>query len=392
MENKHSSQFVTSAIALALVLFAEANVSAQVANLTPPSQPQIELLNEVEATIILEESGNASAGNDIDSGNANISKQQMLLSSSDLVGFGAATTGGANEIVVRSIEEFVAAVSQSDSYVRLDPSLTGKTLYISDTIDIDAANITIDGSDAPGAIFKPSESFQGGGVMMYSRGPNFIINNITLEANYYPDGSSNNVGGIRFSNDGIWVNKVTVSGLWDDAFDMVYGATNATFSKVKTFNTDKTMNMFYPHDPDKRVSIHSSDLAGRQRNPWNQGAAYVHMWNNYIHDAQWAGQMAGLSASQYSRNSRTSPGPAHIISEHNVFEDTGSDALRAYAESAGLEGYIHSNGDDLGGGRVQGAENVLYTDNPSLFYIPYTYNPLPTDEVKAYVLATAGAF
>ena len=149
--------------------------------------------------------------------------------------------------------------------------------------------------------------------------------------------------------------------------------------------------MFYPKTSDKRISIHSSDLAGRQRNPWNQGAQYVHIWNNYIHDAQWSGPIAGLSASQYKNNNRTSPGPANIISEYNVFENTGSDALRTYTESAGLLGYIHSNGDDLGGGNVIGQKNVTYTDKPSLFKIPYVYSPLPVDEVKAYVIANAGA-
>ena len=87
---------------------------------------------------------------------------------------------------MRNVEEFIKAVSKPDNYVRLAPSLAGQTLYISETIDIDVENITIDGSDAPGAVFKPSSSFHRGGVMMYSKKPNIIINNITLEADHYP--------------------------------------------------------------------------------------------------------------------------------------------------------------------------------------------------------------
>ena len=390
MQKSHNHRFFTVAtMALVSNTFIATQLVAQDSPLSQPGKPTIEMLEQIEAEDKKDDTDNNAKdrlmpGSELD-------KRQTLLSSSDRIGFGAETTGGSNEVVVSNIEEFIEAVSKPNNYVLLAPSLAGQTLYISDTVEIVAENITIDGSDAPGAVFTPSSSFKSGRVMMYARKANIIINNITLKANYYPNGSSNNVGGIRFGNDGIWVNNVTVSGLWDDAFDIVFSATNATFSKVKTYNTDKSINMFYPKTSDKRISIHSSDLAGRQRNPWNQGAQYVHIWNNYIHDAQWSGPIAGLSASQYKNNNRTSPGPANIISEYNVFENTGSDALRTYTESAGLLGYIHSNGDDLGGGNVIGQKNVTYTDKPSLFKIPYVYSPLPVDEVKAYVIANAGA-
>jgi hypothetical protein len=114
-------------------------------------------------------------------------------------------------VVVNNIKEFISAVSKSNSYVVLSPSLAGKTLWVDNTIYINGENITIDGSDAPGAIFKPSKSFGSNKVMMYAKKKNIIVNEITLEGGFFPDKKYNNVGGIRFSNSGIWVNKVTVS-------------------------------------------------------------------------------------------------------------------------------------------------------------------------------------
>ena len=56
-----------------------------------------------------------------------------------------------------------------------------------------------------------------------------------------------------------------------------------------------------------------------------------------------------------------------------------------------MQGFIHSNNDDLGVGGLTGRENVTLTSNPSLFEIPYDYTLLPTSQVKAYVLDNAGA-
>ena len=389
---QYSLKYHTDTIVSVAILMSTATMTAQLraqeSPLSQPKQPVIELLEK------LEDSDSTDSSVNVPITSATVDNRKKLLSSLDRVGFGAATTGGSNEIVVSNIEEFIAAVSQPDNYVLLAPSLAGQTLYISDTININVANITIDGSDAPGAVFKPSESFQSSRVMMYFRQPNVIVSNITLEANYFPDSSSNNVGGIRFSRDRIWVNKVTVSGLWDDAFDMVHGATNATFSKVKTYNTDKSMNLFYPHESDKRVSIHSSDLAGRQRNPWNQGAKYVHLWNNYIHESSeypwFAGTQTGYTRSQWIGSNYSQTGVANTISEHNYFR--GENTFLAYTETGNaVLGFIHSNNDDLGEGSIIGGSNVTFTTNPSLFPIPYEYNLLPTNQVKAYVLTNAGA-
>lgn len=378
-----------SAAIFASTVLATVQVMAQQTPLTQPAKPEVELLEELPDSATGTETTSSRDSENIDLG-INLDKRQTLLSNPDRVGFGSSTTGGSNEITVGNIEEFIAAVSQPDNYIRLAPSLAGQTLYVSDTIYIDAENITIDGSDAPGAVFTPSSSFQSNQVMMYSRGPNIIINNITLKANYYPSlGSSNNVGGIRFNNSGIWVNKVTVSGLYDDAFDMVLNGTNATFSRIKLFNTDKGMNMFYPHDSNKSISIHSSDLSARQRNPWNQGASMVHIWNNYIHGAEWDGTIAGLNEVQRSLNKYTNRGPAYVISENNVYSNNASQSLRAYDEPAGVKGYIDSIGNILNGTRAIG--NVDNPSNPTLFDIPYDYNLLPTDQVKEYVLAGAGA-
>jgi len=380
---------VICAVAIALVT---PNLMAQHSALSQPENPIIELSEE-----IIEKPSNQNKNTGTSElKSLDLGKRQTLLSSSDLVGFGAATTGGSNEVVVSNISEFTAAVSKSDNYVRLASSLSGKTLLIPDTIYISGRNITIDGSDAPGAVFKPASDFKSSRVMMYATQPNIIVHNITLQANFFPHGKSNNVGGIRFNNDRVWVNQVTISGLWDDGIDLVLNATNVTISKVKIFNTDKSMNMYYPHNPNKRVSIHSSNLAGRQRNNWNQGATYVHMWNNYIHESPgyeyYAGTTAGLNSSQYPNGGRTNPGRANIISEHNVFEGRNP-FIAATDTSNALQGTIQSNNDYLGSGSISGVSNVTNTATPNLFMVPYAsnYNLLPTAEVKAYVLANAGA-
>ena len=370
---------------------------AQESTPSQPGTPAIELVKELENPHIADPIAPEPATGDLVKSielEPIFDKRERLLSSPDRVGFGAATTGGSNEVVVSNIEEFISAVSLPNNYVLLAPSLAGQTLFISDTIYIDAENITIDGSDAPGAVFKPSASFQSNRVMMFSTRPNVIINDITLEAGFFPIGTSNNVGGIRFSNSGIWVNKVTVSGLWDDAFDLVFGANDATISKVKTFNTDKSVNLFYPKSSEKRVSIHSSNFSARQRNPWNQGAKYVHIWNNYIHEAAeypwFAGTMTGYTRSQWIGSNYSQTGVANTISEHNYFR--GETTFIAYTETGNaVQGFIHSNNDDLGVGGLTGRENVTLTSNPSLFEIPYDYTLLPTSQVKAYVLDNAGA-
>jgi len=365
--------------------FMATSLMAQEVTLSKPGAKTIELLEEIgkaEKAVVN-------------------STRQPLLSSSNRVGFGAETTGGTNEVFVKNIAEFVAAVAVSNNYIRLASSLSGQDLLVSGSINITGENITIDGSDAPGAVFRPAANYPNNQPMMISKGANIIINEITLDGGWYPERSTyNNVAAIRMFGDGIWVNKVTVTGFWDDAFDIVISATNATFSNVKTFNTNKSMHFFYPKSSERHVSIHSSELSARERNPWNQGSKNVHMWNNYIHDdpsfPYYAGTYVGNTKEGYASNRMNRSDPAYTISEHNVFE--GPNAFLIFAEGPpSIPGFVHSNNDFLGGGKVEGGgtangvSNYTATSTPSLFDIPYFYNLLPTEQVKDYVLANAGA-
>ena len=63
------------------------------------------------------------------------------------------------EETIENIEEFIAAVKVANNYVRLSPSLAGQDLLVADSIKISGKNITIDGSDARGAVFKPADNY-----------------------------------------------------------------------------------------------------------------------------------------------------------------------------------------------------------------------------------------
>ena len=135
--------------------------------------------------------------------------------------------------------------------------------------------------------------------------------------------------------------------------------------------------------------MHSSDLSSTQRSPWIS-AGRAHVFNNWIHDTDTHGTRSGRSQSQKNLNFQHS-GIAEIITQHNVYENIGTQTLVASTDAQVNEGFIESVNDQTNGGVTKG--NVTFKSTPSLFNIPYDCNDLllPTDQVKAHVQEVAGA-
>ena len=107
---------------------------AQESTPSQPGTPAIELVKELENPHIADPIAPEPATGDLVKSielEPIFDKRERLLSSPDRVGFGAATTGGSNEVVVSNIEEFISAVSLPNNYVLLAPSLAGQTLFLS---------------------------------------------------------------------------------------------------------------------------------------------------------------------------------------------------------------------------------------------------------------------
>ena len=314
------------------------------------------------------------------------SPRDILLADSNRVGYGAAATGGTNIVEVRTETEFFNALQVSDNYVLISPSLSNTTFTRNTTFETHANNITIDGSLAPGFKIKVGQGMRRDSWLFRIFGDNVIIHNIEGEGiDFRPP--RKNQSFLNIYGENIWIDKVTATGFSDDFVNILLDADLITVSRIRTYNTDKSVMVFNPNpgQSDTRVTIHSSWMASNQRPPFIS-SGYAHTFNNYVELAGlWIGRSSTQGASIRHRD------PAYCISENNVYDNQLYQGMVANAAGSNNEGFIESVGDNLNGYVTQG--NVTFNSRPTLFPIPYPYRSQlkPTSEVVVDVRANAGA-
>jgi pectate lyase len=317
-----------------------------------------------------------------------LDKQQQLLSDPNRCGYGQNATGGTNLVEVRTEQEFFDAIAGSGNYVCIMPELANTTIIRNTTFASQADNLSIDGSLAPGFKIKVGPSMPTNGYLFRFFGDNIIIHDIEGEGEGYPAVKNNN-SFLNIYGENIWIDKVTASLFDDDFVNILLDSDNITVSRVKSFQTNKSVIVFNPNpgQGDTKLTVHSSWMASDQRGPWIN-AGMSHSFNNLI-EKTWAGAGRGDSFINHSDE-------GYLISENNVYENSTFQTLIGYTGGQN-EGYVESVGDTLngspsfGGGTTSG--NVTFSSIPSLFTLPYDCSDIlkPTADVKSYVQSVAGA-
>ncbi len=319
------------------------------------------------------------------------SPRDILLADSNRIGYGAATTGGTNIVEIKTETEFFDALQVSDNYVLISPSLANTTFTRNTTFKTNANNLTIDGSLAPGFKIKVGTGMPQNSWLFRFFGDNIIIHEIEAEGIDYA--TRKNQSFLNIYGENIWIDKVTASGFNDDVVNILLDSDLVTVSRLKTFNTSKSVFVFNPKigQSDTRLTVHSSWMKSDQRGPWIS-SGQAHSFNNYVVKT---GAVAGRTLVQHTASNFQHSDIAELISENNVYANSLYQALSGADEAAGNEGYVESV-NDLGitsGGAGSASGNVSFSSTPSLFNINYDYSSIlkPVDDVTSFVQSEAGA-
>ena len=331
-----------------------------------------------------------------------------LLASPDRMGFGANATGGSNYVYVRTFAELKSALEQSGNYVLLDPSLSGRTITFTHTI-YPADNTTFDGSLAPGHSLVASPNMTGSinmlNVIGGSKRGNQIFHSIKMDGNYSQHRQQHAALQIAHGRD-FWIDHVEITDFVDDGilvgFTQNNGADYITVSNCKMYNTDKALYLFYQNQVNHgqgHVTAFFNELAANDRNPLNRGGEHFHFFNNWIHDWKWGSvDSGGLGITNFPATAGNRTVDSNMLSESNVLESPGaSNRCGERADPApGLAygGWIYTDGQSIYNGHpICNASNHVHkssTSGPGAPNIPYSYQLLPANQVRAYVEQNAG--
>ena len=318
-------------------------------------------------------------------------RRDILLADSNRIGYGATATGGTNIVEVKTETEFFDALQVSNSYVLISPSLANTTFTRNTIFTTYANNLTIDGSLAPGFKIKVGSGMPQNSWLFRIFGDNIIIHEIEGEGIDYA--TRKNQSFLNIYGHNIWIDKVTASGFDDDVVNILLDSDFITVSRLKTFNTNKSVFVFNPKvgQSDTRLTVHSSWMNSDQRGPWIS-AGQAHSFNNYVVRT---GAVAGRTLAQHTASNFQHSDIAELISENNVYANSLYQALSGRNEAAGNEGYVESLNDlgITGGGAGSASGNVTYSSTPTLFNINYDYSSIlkPVDDVVSFVQSEAGA-
>jgi len=319
-------------------------------------------------------------------------RMDSLLSSPDKIGYGAATTGGAEAssyTVVRNLDDSGSGSlrdallsANGPTWIVFDESIYGGTISLRSAINTKASDITIDGAGSGITVSTTRGSnhnllvFRGGNTIIH--GINFDKNRTDAQALMLREGKN------------YWIDHVTISnGGGDDAISMVQG------SKGPNAASDITVSNYHVHNnsfgilgggddslarhPDYRVTIHKSILAAQDRNPKLKNYATAHVFNNYIPAFRFSGTASGANSV--------------MVAENNVYSAANANnpkmALSGQTNNGGRTGIVYAGGNLLlnGAGTSGDIRNLSEQENP----IPYSYTLMNADEVVDYVLQNAGA-
>jgi len=256
----------------------------------------------------------------------------------------------------------------------LDPSLAGQGIGFTGSISA-ASNTTLDGSLAPGSWFFPN---YGAGYPANTSMINFfstnncIIHSIEMRGNrvtpYNGSHPSANVTAFNVRGALLWFDHVSITDFWGHSVMMAQGGDNLSFSNMEIINTTNGLWMNFPNNTPRHISLFNSEINAAQNTPYNKGASHFHMWNNYIHGAQYGGSMAG-------------------VAQNNAAGQNGLQMGDNHGGPVQIPGFIYSNnciyknGDTANGNVISG--NAPWT-------IPYNYTLIPANQVETYVAANAG--
>lgn len=318
-----------------------------------------------------------------------------LLASPDHIGYGAAATGGTNYVYVTNFTQLKNAMENAGNYVLLDPSLSGQGIGFTSSINV-ASNTTLDGSLAPGSWFFPNYSagYSANTSMFnhYSTNNN-IIHSVELRGNrvtpYNGNHPSANAGAFNIRGANVWYDHVTITDFWGQSLMLAQGGNNVSLSNMKIVNTENGLWLYFANYTPRYVSLFNSEINAKQLTPYNEGASHFHMWNNFIHGAQYGAAMTGVAES----NTPGQNGPVRTLSEHNVFSNNspvaehGFPMGHSYGGPVQLPGFVYTNANVYNNGDVTSG-NIIAGNAP--WTIPYSYTLLPASQVEDYVAENAG--
>lgn len=321
-----------------------------------------------------------------------LSRVNALMSSSDRVGFGENTSGGAEATqytVVTSLADSGngtlrdALRGNSPSWIIFDESIHGGTITLNSIINVTSGDITIDGA---GADITVSVNRSATHPIFTFRGGNTIIHGITIDGN----GSKATSMMLRQGKN-YWVDHVTITNNdGDDALGIGQGnlgdesASEVTVSNFHVYNATYGIlsggENYIDDYPAHRTTIHSSNLSARDRNPRIKNNGTTHLFNNYVHSFIYLGMHSGTDTVIYANNNVYSAARAN----------NKSNALAAGStKDSGEPGVAYSAGNMF----IDGAEtgDRVSDVSASSFNLPYQYTVMPASDVVDHVLANAGA-
>ncbi len=317
-----------------------------------------------------------------------LSQVQPVTGMLSKTGWGENAIGGSNYIRVKTESELSSALKQSGNYVLIDKSLSGKSILLSKGLATKGDNVTLDGSEAPGFKIKNP----GGFVSLRVLSNNVIVHNIMFEG---PEEIRTTAIAI-LNGEHIWFDHITLTNFKsDDGFSI--GDTNPdnltrkiTISNLKTDSTSFGSVLINVYNPDYEagfygyLTVHNSHLGANQRTVKNDGARYVHLFNNYIDGV--------LYSHVDAKNNNNLPKSAVVssLSESNHFANQGGS--NNCAERGTLDGVVYTNGLSIYEGNYQTCGDVIVANDQTnqVDIPPYDYELLSTVEVKNSVLNNAG--
>jgi len=321
---------------------------------------------------------------------APLTRRDILLSNTNRIGYGAAAAAGENEVTVSNLTALAAAMQTNNNYIILSSDFTGQTVEINTTIETNANKLAIDGSLAPGVLFKVGPTLATGRGLMWFTGDDIILHNIATSGLAYPSPGTNR-GAFRFFGNRIWISKCSATKFDDDFINLIGGVDNITCSDLKATQTHKAIFTFNTSNPETKLTIVNCELASNNRKPW-VSAGFCHSLNNYIHsgdDATRGGRKTNQLNTNFQYNGDGEE--ALIISERNDFDNIANGAIKVSTDADVIIGKVQSVNDKLNGNTFDNNANVTFASTPSLFPIPYAYTAMNEDLVRAHVLANAGA-
>lgn len=320
-----------------------------------------------------------------------------------VVGYAAGTTGGGSRtpVNVATLAAAQAAINAYDGSSGLVLNYTGRFNFASitdvcaqwrlpaQTLQIkDKSNITIKGANGSSANF---------GVRIVSDARNIIVQNMTI--GLLPGGEAADAISIEGDSsgrpNGIWIDHNTIfssltqcagagDASWDGAIDNKKGAYNITYSYNHIYNHQKVaLNGHSDSDTTNdamRVTYHHNRFENVKARLPLQRRGRTHIFSNYFNNVGTSGinvRMGGLSLIEAN----------HFENVRNPVTSRDSSAI-GYWE---LRNNLVGTGITWDSPGSSGVNATSWATTRAFGSTGYSYTPTPAAQVKAKVLATAGA-